>query len=313
MRSIQRAGLWVWQFVASATRLFIALLPLSQRQAEAIRLLRDELDHLPAPLQNATSEARSLWLNEQTRVRYLASHRDPRAFLTWAVIRETMSVPPFARFVAVELKFLRSQNWSVWRTAIKERLAGCPSPCLFFPRSSSTAIHHGYHLCRFEISTGLKIASFGLILEFGGGYGSLCRIVHNLGFSGRYLIFDLPEQCALQRYYLDSVEIHDVVWVSDLNAPPRTLAESQAQGPRLFIATWSLSESPYELRKKLAEVIASFDAFLIAYMDRFLDLDNSAFFSEWKNWFPGVLWTTSPIAQLPGSTYLFGVRPSLSQ
>src|SRR5207244_11597755 len=43
------------------------------------------------------------------------------------------------------------------------------------------------------------------VLEFGGGYGSMCRLFHNLGFRGRYLIFDLPAFSALQRFFLRSI------------------------------------------------------------------------------------------------------------
>ncbi len=122
---------------------------------------------------------------------------------------------PYARFARVELHALRkSERWDVWRRAIGEQAAGLPFPCLFYPLSSSNAIHHGYHLYRFETQTGVGIQEFGTIVEFGGGYGSLCRLAHRLGFRGKYIIFDLPEQCALQRYYLSSIGIPGVFTTS---------------------------------------------------------------------------------------------------
>ena len=49
------------------------------------------------------------------------------------------------------------------------------------------------------------LSSSGVIVEFGGGYGSMCRLLHKLGFSGQYFIYDLPEFVALQRYFLKSI------------------------------------------------------------------------------------------------------------
>jgi hypothetical protein len=49
------------------------------------------------------------------------------------------------------------------------------------------------------------------IIEFGGGFGSMCRLVHALGFRGQHIIFDLPPVWALQRYYLrlHGIEVDD--------------------------------------------------------------------------------------------------------
>ena len=68
-------------------------------------------------------------------------------------------------------------------------------------------IFQAYHLCRFEEATGRPLASMPLIVEFGGGYGRLCQLAHDLGFRGTYVIFDLPEVAVLQRFYLRHVGI----------------------------------------------------------------------------------------------------------
>ncbi len=211
----------------------------------------------------------------------------------------------------MELRALHeSDRWKVWRHAIRERIAGLPFPSLFYPLSSSNAIHQGYHIHRFETQTAARIEDFATIFEFGGGYGCFCRIAHRLGFTGKYVIFDLPEQCALQRYYLSSVGISGVSAISSAEELGAAIL-SEAAGPRLFVATWSLSEAPLNLRKTVADAITGFDAFLLAYQHQFLEVNNSAFFAEWQSWFPSVRWTVSNIPHLPQNSYLFGIAVGL--
>ena len=252
---------------------------------------------------SAGEEGKGEWEWNRARLRRDVLSRDARGFLTWEVIRDTMFPPPYAAFARTELRFLKRQGGGRWKSVLRERGAGLPMPCVFYPRSSSNAIHHAYHLCRFEVETGLKVRDFGSIAEFGGGYGSLCRIVHGLGFRGRYVICDLPEQSALQRYYLDAVGIEKVATVSEIAA----LGE-ELPGERLFVATWSLSETPVDLRRQVAEAVQDFDAFLIAYQSDFDGVENAAFFKEWQGWFPAVRWKSCAIKHVLASAYLFGVR-----
>ena len=68
-------------------------------------------------------------------------------------------------------------------------------------------IHHAYHLAQFEEKTRTQVHEIDFVLEFGGGYGSMCRLFYNLGFRGRYVIFDLPSFSALQIYYLKTLDL----------------------------------------------------------------------------------------------------------
>lgn len=215
---------------------------------------------------------------------------------------------PYATYTRIELALLRGRpDWSRWRRAIREPKAGFPFPCPVYPLTSGNAIHHAYHLCRLEIETGLRIDTFRTICEFGGGYGSMCRIARSLGFSGQYLIFDLPEFSALQRYYLGSVS-SDVVTISD---PEQLSLRVQLCGhPRLFVATWSLSESPAHVRQQVLELMSDFDTFLIGYQDRFCEQDNEAFFGNLPSELPEISWEIRPLAHLPGNSYVFGQRIS---
>src|SRR5579875_1899146 len=276
-------------------RLGLRFIPQTEEQACAARQLRNEISN------NASaSESTPEWSRNRQRLREQISGADPRAFLTWDVIAETMFLPSYAAITRKELKFLKQHDWTCWRRAIRERLIGFPFPSVFYPLSSSNAIHHAYHLCRFEHEAGLPISAFHSVLELGGGYGSLCRIVHALGFVGQYAILDLPEQSALQRYYLGLLGLGEVRTVR------RPEEVQETAGKRLFIATWSLSESPLEVRKQITSSLKNFDAFLIAYQAEFAGIDNLEFFREWQQQFPSVRWKEFRIGHLPNDFYLFG-------
>src|SRR5205085_1427466 len=105
-----------------------------------------------------------------------------------------------------ELRLLRrSSRWPRWKSALRENAVGKPVPLLIRGSTSGIQVHHTYHIAQFEEATGAAIGDMRLIFEFGGGYGSMCRQAHLLGFRGKYVIFDLPEFSALQRYFLRSI------------------------------------------------------------------------------------------------------------
>jgi hypothetical protein len=51
---------------------------------------------------------------------------------------------------------------------------------------------------------GLDVRGFDFVIEFGGGYGSLCRLFFNQQFKGQYVLFDLPPFSALQHFFEDA-------------------------------------------------------------------------------------------------------------
>jgi hypothetical protein len=108
----------------------------------------------------------------------------------------------------------------------------------------------------------------------------MCRLFHNLGFRGRYVIFDLPPFSALQRYYLKasgfpvralpttSVSEQGIFCISDMEQLRAVLKDRMpATIDTLFIATWSISETPISFRESLLSLVSSFKSFLIAYRD----------------------------------------------
>ena len=138
----------------------------------------------------------------------------------------------------------------------REDAVGDP-PCMTLPGSdvvtSANTVHHLHHLVRFEEVTGRRLSEFRTVVEWGGGYGNLAKLLLRLhGGSPTYVLFDTPVFVAVQWLYLSSVLGPDrVVLHSDrgarlapglLNVVPIGLAPDLEVDADLFISTWALNE-----------------------------------------------------------------------
>lgn len=262
------------------------------------------------------------WTDHVERLKERVLTRDPREFLRWDVIRDTMSVQN-AKYVTAELNHLKTtHDWNnVWKKAIRECEAGHPIPFPLCPRSSGNLIHQAYHLCALREVTGIRLDEVDAVFEFGGGYGCICGLLHNLGFKGKYLIYDLPPLCFLQKFFLrlsgipvctgDSFHGKErgVLSVSNIEHL-KTIIDNNFDTTRsLFIGTWSLSESPVALRILILPVVLRFRFVLIAFQDYFGHTNNIEFFSAWLKDQDGTMqWHQQEIDHLPGNRYLIGSR-----
>ena len=285
--------------------------------------LRAAFRELPV-FDTANVPSQAAWLSNMNQLRELVLNQDPRRFLRWEVVSNAMFVS-FARYLAKELNYLKHRpDWRTrWDTAIEESSVGHPIPYIFHPTSSGNLIHHAYHLAQFEEKTEVSIADVDFVFEFGGGYGSMCRLFHNLGFRGRYIIFDLPSFSALQVYFLRSLGLpvrsssdvmktgSGIICISDLQQLTTLLADQVGARKSLFLATWSISETPLSIRESILPLVSRFQAFLIAYQDRFGEVDNVDFFGNWKETLHNVAWRNWRIEHIPGNSYLFGRADSI--
>jgi hypothetical protein len=291
----------------------------TREQTALIAALHKEILALPDIRGNAESRAESAWLAHRSELKRRILEDDPLRFLAWEVVTGSMFVGN-RPFVASELSFLMKRpDWkSVWEEVIREDPAGDPKPYKGYRQSSGNRIHQAYHLCRFQEETGLPMHRFPLIVEFGGGYGSMCRLVHKLGFRGQYIIYDLPEFVALQKFYLGLldmplIEANDassggqgILCTSDL-AVLGSVNPQETQNS-LFIATWSLSETDLAFRERIMSLpaIGGAAAYLIAYQRDFEGVDNPRFFDAWREKMGTVSWLHSEISHMTGNYYLFG-------
>ncbi len=223
-------------------------------------------------------------------------------------------------YIRRELEFLMQEpNWrNRWAEAIKEHEVGQPQPFVSYRQSSGTLIHHAFTLCRFETLVRRQISDYSCIVEFGGGYGSLCRLISRLGFKGRYIIYDLPEFSALQRFFLPQVGVpvhscendqrEGTYLTSSLESLRKLLPNNRAGS--LLIALWSISEIPIELREEFLATIGQCEAYLFAYQTGFSQINNVAYFRLYRSLQPTIQWYDVPLSHLPGNHYLIGQQKS---
>ncbi len=292
-----------------------------RRETEFISELRETFKRLHPIEVDKKSLSEKIWLENGNRLRELVLKDDPRKFLRWDVVLDTMFVA-YGKYIRKELDHLKHhREWGRrWRHAIRESRTGRPFPYPFYPKSSGTLIQHAYHIAQFEDKTRLHANEMNIIFEFGGGYGSMCRLVHNLGFAGKYIIYDLPHFSALQKYYLKSSGFkiystdafktakNGIVCISDLESVDLLLRQNTSMENSLFVATWSISEAPISIRKSIIPIISKFENFLVAYQNKFEKVDNIEYFGNWMNSKQNIIWQKWEIDYLPGNYYLIGKR-----
>lgn len=129
----------------------------------------------------------------------------PVDFLRHPAIRYQMFVDE--RVVAHELPFIRRRLPDDHLLA--EDPIGDP-PTTTLPdsgvRTSSNTVHQLFHLLRYEETTGRQLGDIGTVVEWGGGFGSLMRLlVRRHGGQPTCVIFDTPIFSAVQWLYLSAV------------------------------------------------------------------------------------------------------------
>ena len=287
-------------------------------ELQCIEELRRAFQKIPVIEINNCHPSERSWIENMNYLRKLVIVNNPKEFLRWDVIQRTMFVSNAPYLIHEFIHLIKQEDWRRrWREAIRESTVGNPIPFWIYPRSSGNLVHHAYHLAQFEGSTGINIDNIGFVFEFGGGYGSMCRLFHNLGYKGKYLIYDLPAFSALQRSYLVSLGLpyHDaslfksakdgVSCISN-HDELKYIIESINPGSALFISTWALSETTVSQRNSVLPMVYNFDYFLIAYQAQYLEMNNKELFNQWKIDISGIEWKEWEIKHMPGNYYLIG-------
>ena len=249
------------------------------------------IDSLRAGLSQASlpkadgSEAERAWVQRRIALRDLVLTKDPRRLLSWD-IWETFC----GRGNSAHLRELRgSPDWDTYlEPALREPPFGQPPRRLNWPWAGSFRIWQAFVLLELYKLGEKRVADFSFILEFGGGYGALCALAYSLGFRGTYVIFDLPEFCLLQTYYLRSLGLPvqeqgkpsasplctppNVVVVSDLDELERWLR--QLTGPSLFLSVLGLTDTSTEFRGRFLPLLACFEVLYFLYQPQFREVDN---------------------------------------
>lgn len=238
----------------------------------------------------------SSWENNRKVIRGDILNRDINNFLNWEVIQRTMF------YVAPEVEYKKISQSQELLKGVYETKIGNPKPYFLNKKTSGNLVHHAYSLSYFLDITSLS--NINRVVEFGGGYGSMCRLFRNMQYENQYIILDLPEFSALQEFYLGCVDknyLNNTIFTDD-----ESLVKSECAGT-LFIATWSLSEMPLNLREHLLKFL-NFDYCLIAFQSNFDGIDNVKYFDHFRNLYRSINFKILPIEHLPGHFYLIGAR-----
>ncbi|MGE2729515.1 putative sugar O-methyltransferase [Mycolicibacterium vaccae] len=177
----------------------------------------------------------------------------PADFLQHPVIRFQMFVGD--HLLAEQLPYVLDRLGDP--TLLAEDAVGAP-PTVTVPgtsvRTSSNTVHQLYHLLRYEEATGRAVREAETVVEWGGGFGSLMRLLHRRhGDQPTCVLIDTPVFSALQWLYLSAVlgtaevVLHDHAPVQPapgrVNIVPIGLVEDLDVAADLFISNWSLNES----------------------------------------------------------------------
>jgi hypothetical protein len=189
-------------------------------------------------------------------------------------------------FIYNELNILKqSKDWQFYKTLIKEDSIGNPIRFFLYPQSSGNRINHVFHLSILKNELGINLKQIKNIFEFGAGYGCMARIFSKINKNIKYLCFDTYYINLLQYYYLK----HNNLNVGFNRKKNNFLLESNLnkiypinKKKYLFIANWSLSETPINFRKKFEKLIDNSQYILICFQEKFEDIDNLKYFNLLK-------------------------------
>ncbi|HYF07830.1 MAG TPA: hypothetical protein VD970_09420 [Acetobacteraceae bacterium] len=283
------------------------------REANALeRKLADQLRDDLARFASTAADQAPFWKETCEQLAHNAQSGDPRFFKRWPLIVATMVYRTTPETIGMYRKL---RSLPAWSNGLGAAAAG-PSPGggpIFVPnpRIDTAALHYATHLEHFRQVTGRSLLDHACILEFGGGYGGMCRFADRLGFAGRYIIFDLPPVLALQRYYLGLGGLSAEYAAEARQVLCHSLADVSrfVQPGTALLSTWALSEMPFELRTQIEDFISSqrSTAALFAYSKSWNGFDNLRYFEDLQaRHADGWTWRRTPIDD--DRYYLVGQR-----
>ena len=151
------------------------------------------------------------------------------------------------------------------RRLLREDYIGLPTITSVRYRTSANRAHHASHLAWYRRGTGRPLWECRSVIEWGGGFGSMARLLTTMNPDLAYAIIDLPEVLALQFVYLTAVVGEGVVVIADPARPqlePGKIVlissqDGEEAAERLradaFVSTFALTESPPAVQIAVAE------------------------------------------------------------
>jgi len=186
------------------------------------------------------------------------------------------------------LKLKKTIKGSFWKKLLLEDKVGNPVRYFLYPKSSGNKIFQTFHLKKFDDFSNINLKKFSDVIEFGGGYGNMASTFKRINPKVNYTIFDTYEVNLLQYYYLkrlnyqvflnNNKQKEAIYLINSLKELKLKLSTLKNKSNKLFIANWSISETPLEFRKKISFLFENFDYQLISFQSEFEKIDNYEYF-----------------------------------
>ncbi|HTZ05342.1 MAG TPA: hypothetical protein VMB53_06265 [Gaiellaceae bacterium] len=242
---------------AASTRARRALAREDRDRLARFARLAPELAERHRALAGAAPAATAPWSGYAAELERALLPVPPSDFLRLPVVAATM-LPHSTRARRLQLEYLRGRRaGGELARLLREDAVGDPVLVRPYP-TSANRVHVLAHVERFAEATRVEPASVASVVEWGGGYGALCRAWRLLG-GATYTILDLPIASCLQWLFLASVLGEDAVVLHDAPGEPVlglvNLMPADPSAPvsaDVFVSTWALSESPPELQDAVA-------------------------------------------------------------
>lgn len=199
----------------------------------------------------------------------------PADFLSHPAIRFQMLMGE--RILPHELPYVRERLGD--DALLAEDAIGAP-PTVPVPgtdlHTSPNSVHQLHHLLRYEEATGRRVRDASTVVEWGGGFGSLMRLLVRLhGGDPTSVVIDTPVFSALQWLYLSAVLGEERVVLHHrapvrpeagrVNIVPIGLVRHLDVDADLFISNWALNESmPAAQRDVVARRFFGAESLLLA-------------------------------------------------
>ena len=181
------------------------------------------------------------------------------------------------------LELKKDKNWILYKKLIEEDNVGNPVRYFLYPKSSGNRINHVYHLSVLTKEFNINLKKLNNVFEFGGGYGCMARIFSKINKRTTFKCFDTNIVNLLQYYYLKQNNLdvgfskkNKIHLISNIKKINTRYSNS------LFIANWSLSETPINFRKKFIKSIKNSKLILISFQENFENIDNLKYFKNLK-------------------------------
>jgi len=185
------------------------------------------------------------------------------AFLRHTTITRTMFLAKGGRWQSAQLGFLRSRRSDAdLDLLLRETMLGRPYITSRQMLSSHNTIHHLYHLTKYEDRTLRSLSGFKSVVEFGGGYGNMARLIRKLSPAVSYTIIDLPLFSCIQYVYLATLLGQDSVNLVSrpgpirdgvINLVPIPYMDLVPDSTDLFVSTWALTECTRAAQEYVAD------------------------------------------------------------